>query len=378
MSKNHQLLRIDLEDHKSLFYDERVALVGKLDQLLRLNSIIIVSDYAKGVVDVEMMHHIFAKAKKFNCLVLADAKGPDFNKYKGVSLLKPNLKEFKEIVSFFNLPSGASVLENGRKICDLLDLKGLIVTLGEKGIEYVSPDEHIFSTAIGKKEVFDLTGAGDTVIAFLALGLLNKLSMKKCLSLANRAASVAVTHLKTYAVGLDEIVDKNLETTHKYFSDWRALKVELDWLRVENKKIVFTNGCFDLLHSGHIQILKEAKKRGDLLVVALNTDESIKRIKGDGRPIKSLDERVEVMSAIGFVDFVVAFDEDTRARLIEFLQPDIVVKSEDYRKEEEKLEKAIYGAILDWMDDPTDEKEFVVQSLLDKYKIRKEKRSWWK
>lgn len=334
MSRNQQLLRIDLEDHKSLFYDERFALTEKFDRLLRLNSVIIVSDYAKGIVDVEIMRHILSKAKKFNCLVLADAKGPDFNKYKKVAFLKPNLKEFNQMVNFFNLPFDATILENGRKICDLLSLKGLIVTLGEKGIEFISSTEHIFSPAIGKKEVFDLTGAGDTVIAFLALGLLNKISMRKCLSLANHAASVAITHLKTYAVSLEEMIDKNLETTQKYFSDWRYLKIELDWLKVESKKIVLTNGCFDLLHSGHIQILKEAKRRGDILVVALNTDDSVSRIKGDGRPIKSLDDRIQVMSAIGFVDFIVAFDENTPARLIEFLKPDVLVKGGDYKKEE--------------------------------------------
>jgi len=334
LSQNYQLLRIDLEDSKKLAEFEKEAILAKIDQLLKLNSVVIISDYAKGVIDQDLIEQIIVKAKCLNSLVLVDPKGPDFGKYKGVNFIKPNFKEYKQIVQFFNLPSESSVVENGRKICDLLSLDGLFVTLGEKGIQFISKNEQCFAPAVCKREVFDLTGAGDTVSAFLALGLLNKLEISTVLNLANHAASVAISHLKTYAVSLEELIDRNIEVGDKFFVDWRNLKIELDWNRVEGKKVVFTNGCFDLIHGGHIEVLNEAKKLGDILIVALNSDESIKRLKGDERPIKTLSERAKIISALGFVDFVTFFNEDTPATLIDFIRPDIVAKGGDYKKED--------------------------------------------
>jgi D-beta-D-heptose 7-phosphate kinase / D-beta-D-heptose 1-phosphate adenosyltransferase len=330
MAKNQQLFRIDLEDTKNLIEVERRAILENIDKTLKPNSIVIISDYAKGVIDSFLVEKIVQKSKEKNSTILVDPKGPDYGKYKNVDYVKPNLKEYKEMVNFFGLPRDASIVENGKKICSLLSLRGLIVTLGENGIEFVSASENIKVPPIKKSEVYDLTGAGDTVIAFLSLGLLSNLDMEKCLKLANHAASVAILHLKTYAVSLDELVDKDIEISEKFIPDLVRLKIELDWLRIEKKKVILTNGCFDLLHAGHIQILKEAKKRGEVLVVALNTDESIKRLKGSSRPIKNLEDRVRVMAAIGFVDFVTCFGEDTPLNLIKYLKPDILAKGGDY------------------------------------------------
>ena len=332
MSNNQQLLRIDSENNNQLSEYETNNIEKKLEELICPQTIILVSDYAKGIVTKPIISKIISLAKKHNCLVLLDPKKPNFDKYKNINYLKPNHKEFCQMVEFYGLPKDNSIIQNSKKICKLLSLNGLVITLGEKGIQFISETQEIFIPAC-KKEVFDLTGAGDTVFAFLALGLASKLPMKQCLKLANHAAAVAISHLKTYAVSLDELIDKNIDLTEKIFNDWAMLKVELDWLKLKNKKIVFTNGCFDLLHSGHIHLLKEAKKQGDILVVGINTDNSVKRYKGSARPIKILDERAKVLSGIGVVDFIIIFDQDTPKELIEYLNPDVLVKGGDYKKE---------------------------------------------
>ncbi|MFA5075444.1 MAG: D-glycero-beta-D-manno-heptose 1-phosphate adenylyltransferase [Candidatus Babeliales bacterium] len=333
MSGNQQLLRIDTEDTKELSKTEFDEIICKLDNLILPNTIVLVSDYAKGVLTEDILSEIIFKAKERSCLILLDPKGPNFDKYKGVNYLKPNFKEFDQILDFYDLNKKDSTINNGKKICQILSLDGLILTMGEKGIQFISLKEDFFVPAC-KKEVFDLTGAGDTVLAFLALGLSVKLPMKQCLKLANHAAAVAVSHLKTYAVSLDELIDKNVEFTEKIFTEWALLKIELDWLRLENKRIVFTNGCFDLLHSGHVYLLNKAKKMGDILVVAINTDESVKRFKGESRPIKNVEERAKIIAALNGVDFVVIFNQDTPKELIEYLKPDILVKGGDYKKEQ--------------------------------------------
>lgn len=333
LAQNQQLLRVDCENNHPLTITEYNLVYQKLDELIMQDSIILVSDYAKGVITKQVLNDIISFAKKRGATVLLDPKGPDFDKYFGVNYIKPNLKEFNQILDFYNLNKKEDLIVNAKKVCDLLDVGGLIITMGEKGIQFVSKKEEFFVPAC-KREVYDITGAGDTVLAFLALGLSSGLDIFHAIKFANHAAGIAVSHLKTYSVTLDELVDRNFDLTEKIFLDWALLKIELDWLKLEKKKVVFTNGCFDILHSGHIFILNEAKKMGDILVVAINTDASIKRFKGDQRPIKSLLERAKVLAAIGVVDFVVIFDQDTPKELIEYLKPDVLVKGGDYKKEE--------------------------------------------
>ena len=328
----HQLLRIDNESEHGLTDKELLLITEKVRSLIVPNSIILISDYAKGVISKELVNVISIIARNNNCKIVVDPKGKNFEKYIGTNYIKPNYKEFLLMLDVYGLDKNNLISYNAKILCEKLSLDGLIITLGEKGIHYISKNEDIFVPAL-KKEVYDLTGAGDTVLAFLALGLVSKLSMKQCLEIANVAAGVAVSHLKTYAVSLDELLDRNIYSSEKIFDNWINLKIELDWLKAQNKKIVFTNGCFDLLHSGHIFLLNEAKKLGDLLAVAINTDESVKRYKGNSRPINTLRERMNVMASLGIVDFVVSFDQDTPKELIEYLSPDVLVKGGDYQEE---------------------------------------------
>ncbi len=332
MANNQQLLRIDTENINFLSVEESNQIEKNLDKLVKQNTIILVSDYAKGIITKQILSKIILLGKQRNCLILVDPKKPNFDKYQNINYIKPNHKEFSEMVNYYGFNQNDSIIENGKKICRQLNLDGLVITLGEKGIQFISNKEIIFIPAC-KKEVFDLTGAGDTVIAFLALGLSSNLKIKQCLKLANHAAAVAISHLKTYAVSLDELIDKNIDFEEKILHDWAMLKIELDWLKLENKKIVFTNGCFDILHSGHIHLFREAKKQGDILVVGLNTNNSVQRLKGKSRPINNLDERSKILSGIGVIDFIVSFNEDTPKEIIEYLSPDILVKGGDYKKE---------------------------------------------
>jgi len=333
MASNHQLMRIDSEDHAPLSQEEFEQVKEKIAQFVKKGGVVLISDYAKGVLTPEVLQTIMKSAKQHNCTVIVDPKGNVFDKYRGATFIKPNYKEYLQMVQCYGLSFEDSIVENGKKLCEALDVSGLIVTLGEKGIQFVSPKEELFVPAC-KRDVYDLTGAGDTVMAFLALGLSVGLQMNQCLKLSNHAAAVAVSHVKTYAVSLDELIAKEHDFDQKVFYDWAMLKIELDWLKLENKKIVFTNGCFDLLHSGHLHLLQEAKKLGDILVVAVNTDESVKRFKGESRPIKTLKERLHILASIHIVDFVVAFDQDAPKELIEYVQPNVLVKGSDYKKEE--------------------------------------------
>ena len=333
MSKSHQMLRIDSEDNIPLSDWEFAEIVRRIDQLLTPNSIILISDYAKGLVTPEIISYLIAQAKKFNCLVMVDPKGPRFDKYKHVDYIKPNLKEFGQMVEFFGLSQEDSLVANGRRLCALLSLQGIIITLGDKGIIFISPNQHIESPSV-RREVYDITGAGDTVFAFLALGLANNRTITECLKLANAAAAVAVSHLKTYAVSLDELNESLKATSGKVYTDWASLKIELDWLHAQGKRVVFTNGCFDIIHPGHIHTLTQAKSFGEILVVALNTDDSVKKLKGSSRPVHCLDDRMAVIAAMGVVDFVVSFEQETPQELLEYLRPDVLVKGGDYKAEE--------------------------------------------
>lgn len=333
VAQQQQLLRIDSEDTRPLSSVERDHLICNIHTVIRPGSIILISDYAKGVVDHQIVQEVVTRAKVCGSLVIVDPKGPHFDKYRGVTYVKPNLKEFYQMVEFFGLSKKDSLVDNARIICELLQIEGLIITMGEQGIQYVSRKEQVAYPAC-KREVYDITGAGDTVLAFLAVGLVNGLTINQSLALANLAASVAVSHHKTCAVSLDELLEDGVEAEEKVCESWQRLRKHLAWLRAERKKkIVFTNGCFDLLHSGHIYLLHEAKKRGDILVVALNTDDSVSRLKGSSRPIKTFSERATILSAIDAVDFVVPFHQDTPQKLIEYVKPDVLIKGGDYSVE---------------------------------------------
>ncbi len=330
IAQNHHCLRIDNEDSAELTSEEFEAVAVQLEQCIKPGCVVLLSDYAKGIVTPALIKKVMELARRCGVLVIADPKGPNFAKYRGVDYLKPNAHEFKQMVVRFDIPETLSFVEQARVICRELCLRGLVVTLGERGIHFISETEDIFSPAF-KQEVFDLSGAGDTVFAYLAFALVHEVAMSQALVLANKAAAVAISHMKTYAVRLEELLDDTADPEEKIIFDWQRLKERLELLRNQGRRIVFTNGCFDLLHSGHVRCLFEAKKQGDVLIVALNTDASVRRLnKGPERPLNSLPDRAVIIAGLQSVDFVTSFDQDTPAEIIDLLVPDVLVKGGDY------------------------------------------------
>jgi D-beta-D-heptose 7-phosphate kinase / D-beta-D-heptose 1-phosphate adenosyltransferase len=332
ISGTHQCLRVDQEKNCEKLYQEQEDLFQKISEAIERAEIILISDYAKGVIDEKTIKFVLEKSKDLNRTIIVDPKGPKFEKYHGVDYLKPNHKEFLQMAKAFGLAQENSIATNSRKIIENLGLKGLIVTVGANGMWFISKNETIFSAGI-QREVFDLSGAGDTVLAFLAFAIANHITMDESLSLANRAASIAVSKPTTCAIGIDELI-LEISGNKKIFYDWKELKTKLVDLQTSGKKIVITNGCFDILHNGHIHLLREAKKQGYALVVAVNSDASVKlQGKGPDRPINTLSERMEVIASLESVNFVTCFDEVMPHKIIEFLNPDILVKGSDYTKE---------------------------------------------
>ncbi|MFW5431485.1 MAG: D-glycero-beta-D-manno-heptose-7-phosphate kinase [Methylophilaceae bacterium] len=328
---HHQMLRLDQESTAVFSTDENTQALKAIETELAQNpSIVILSDYAKGLLSETICQKIISTCNKQNIPVLVDPKGNDYTKYSGATALTPNKKETAEAcktnVDDTDLINKSTTLKNNLK------LDFLAVTRGEEGITLIDQEPHqIAATA---QQVFDVSGAGDTVIATLAAGLIHALSPLESLELANWAAGVVVGKVGTMPITRDEL----LETLAQQQDSTQAQKVcDLAQLmsKVENwkntkQKIVFTNGCFDLLHAGHVTYLEAAKQRGDKLILGLNTDRSVSAIKGPTRPVVNESDRARILAALASVDAVILFDEDTPLDIINKIRPNVIAKGSDY------------------------------------------------
>jgi len=324
LASNQQIIRLDREDKDDISKDSVETILLRTKIVLPFYDVIILSDYGKGVLTKELTQKIISLAKEMGKPILVDPKGSDYSKYKGATLLTPNKKEAKEATGI-DIVDDDSLTKAIKKLKDELSLKYSVITLSEDGIAYYESKLNKIPTVA--KDVFDVTGAGDTVIAAIALSLASGKKIDEAVSFANRAAAVAVSHVGCYAVRKEEV--ESLEEDKKILNLEELLKI-----LPKDKKIVFTNGCFDILHSGHVKYLKEAKGFGDILVVGLNSDESVKRLKGESRPINSLQDRAEVLASLESVDFIVSFSDDTPYELIKAIKPDVLVKGGDYEGKE--------------------------------------------
>ena len=331
MSRHQQLLRLDQEE---LFSEADAQQIhGQVDDWLADSKVVILSDYAKGTL--QSCPSLIAKARKAGCAVLIDPKGTDFSKYTGATLLTPNMSEFEAVVG--RCTSEDEVVSGATQIIRDFKLEALLVTRSEKGMTLFFADREPVYFAANAQSVFDVTGAGDTVIATLATGLASGLELADAVEIANIAAGIAVSKLGTETVSLAELN----QAIERYFGDENQKVVTesklvslLAHAKASGQKVVFTNGCFDILHPGHVSYLNAARKLGDKLIVAVNSDASVSRLKGPSRPINNLEHRMHVLGGLASVDWVVAFEEDTPARLIEALGPDILVKGGDYKVED--------------------------------------------
>lgn len=329
MAVHQQVIRFDKESKDDILETSKDELLNSLKNIIKNYDDILLSDYAKGVLRDDFCKQIIKIANENSKFILIDPKGSDYSKYNNATLLTPNLKEAMQALKM-KIDDDVSLKLALKRLKDELNLKYSIITLSERGIALYNNDEVKIIPAIAK-EVFDVTGAGDTVLATLGYALSNEMDIVSALSLANKAAAVVVGKVGSATASLDEIEKYSKSSSSANLEEKiKSLDEICQILKNSDKKIVFTNGCFDILHAGHIKYLNKAKKLGDILIIGLNSDSSVKRLKGKTRPINSQNSRALLLSALEFVDFVVIFDEDTPLNLIEKIRPDILVKGADY------------------------------------------------
>ncbi|MEH0687509.1 bifunctional D-glycero-beta-D-manno-heptose-7-phosphate kinase/D-glycero-beta-D-manno-heptose 1-phosphate adenylyltransferase HldE [Vibrio cholerae] len=330
MSRGQQLIRLDFED-KFEGVDPSLVL-ARMEKALPNVKAVVLSDYAKGAL--EHVQQYIQKARAANVPVFIDPKGADFERYRGATLLTPNMAEFEHVVG--KVKSDDDLVEKGLALIEQFDLDALLVTRSEHGMTLLRRGQAPFHLPTQAKEVFDVTGAGDTVISVLAASVASGKALDEACALANAAAGVVVGKLGTSTVStieLAEAVHGSQDTDYGVISE-KALITAVKQAQQKGEKVVMTNGCFDILHAGHVSYLNHAAELGDRLIVAVNTDESVKRLKGPGRPVNPTDRRMAVLAGLGAVDWVVPFSEDTPQRLIATVLPDMLVKGGDYKPEE--------------------------------------------
>lgn len=332
-SNNQQVLRVDVEDTEPLKEEDGRRLLHGLDKIISSFSLILLSDYLKGLLTYEFTQAVIHKAAEYNIPVIIDVKDPRAEKYAGATLLKPNLKELRDLTGMA-AETDNEIIVASETLKEQQRVQYVLTTCGGRGMVLVGDGEPYFIDTFGQ-EVFDVTGAGDTAIAYLGVCMVNGFSMRETVNIANIAAGIQVSKVGTSKVYWTEIrnrlVDQAKSAGHKLISG-RA--IETFRKEHEDQKIVFTNGCFDILHVGHVRYLQEAAKLGDVMIVGLNSDASVKRLKGPERPINSENERAQMLGAFSFIDYIAVFDEDTPLDLITAIQPDVLVKGGDYVPEE--------------------------------------------
>ena len=330
MSRHQQLIRLDFEDHSQL--GGAAALAENTSAGLDGIDVLVLSDYNKGSLNA--VHEIIQSARAAGVPVLVDPKGDDFAKYRGATLLTPNLGEFEAVVG--HCADDDELVTKGEALRAKLELDALLITRSERGMTLLEKNAQALHLPTRAREVFDVTGAGDTVIGVFATVLAAGESLATAAMLANAAAGVVVGKLGAATVSRNELE----AALNEHGSVQRGVTSEADLLdfvaevRARGETVVMTNGCFDLLHPGHITYLEEAAALGDHLVVAVNDDDSVTRLKGAGRPINALADRMHMLAALSCVDWVVPFSEDTPERLMCHVLPNVLVKGGDYRPEQ--------------------------------------------
>lgn len=330
ISRQQQLLRMDFE--QPFAADHAASLAEKAVQALGNVGAVILSDYAKGALADPQI--VIRAARAAGVAVLVDPKGHDFKRYRGATLLTPNLHEFETVVG--RCGSEQELVSRGIALIGELALDALLITRGEHGMTLLRPGHAELHLPARAREVFDVTGAGDTVISVLAATLATGEDLPNAVTLANLAAGIVVGKLGTAVVSAPELrraVQHELGSSQGVMN-LEQLQVALDDARAHGEKVVFTNGCFDILHAGHVGYLQQARRQGHRLIVAVNDDASVTRLKGPGRPINPVDRRMAVLAGLEAVDWVVSFSGDTPEELLEQLRPDILVKGGDYSKEQ--------------------------------------------
>lgn len=330
MGHNQQLIRMDFE--QSFASVSSTALLQQFQQQLALHDVVVLSDYNKGTLSC--IEQLISMAREHSKPIIIDPKVSDIARYRGATMLTPNLKEFEAIVG--QCDDYLQMEQKARQLIDQYDFQAVLITLGAEGMLLCMRDQSVQRFFVQSTEVYDVTGAGDTVVAVLAAAMAVNLAMPVAVKLANIAAGIVVRKVGSATASTAEIariLDGDHAIDDRILTENNLLTV-VDELRRRGKKVVMTNGCFDILHAGHVAYLESARQLGDYLLVAVNTDCSVAALKGDDRPFNELAARMQVLAALRAVDGVIAFSEKTPARLIDLVAPDVLVKGSDYKVNE--------------------------------------------
>ena len=335
IASQQQVVRYDRESSDDINSESQNSVIKIFEKIVNDYEVILLSDYGKGILTNQLTQSLIKIAKKYKKKVLVDPKGTDYLKYKDAFLLTPNKKEASEATKI-NIIDDESLSNAILKLKSICNLDVSLITLSEGGIAIYDDKLRIHPTTA--KEVFDVTGAGDTVLASLGFAIACGLQIDEAVAFSNLASGVVVGKIGSSTVTLNEVIEYessiNKSSSDKHIKTRNEISRLSQELKLKGKKIVFTNGCFDLLHAGHVSYLEKAKNFGDILILGLNSDRSITSLKGENRPINLQDDRAYILAALEVVDYVVIFDEDTPYELIKSIQPHILVKGGDYRGKE--------------------------------------------
>lgn len=330
LSRNQQLLRLDFEES---FNDlDSLELLEEVKIKLADYKVMLLSDYGKG--SLKHVQEMIKQANLANVKVLVDPKGRDFSKYSGATLITPNMSEFEDCVG--KCKDEAEIEAKALNLLEKYNIQALLITRSEKGMTLVRRGYKTFNLPTQAKEVFDVTGAGDTVIGTLAASIAQGYELEKACFIANAAAGVVVGKIGTSTLSLQELENAMHLRDEDGFGimNLSELKQAVKLAQLKGETIVMTNGCFDILHPGHVSYLQAARRLGDRLIVAVNSDQSVRKLKGQDRPINGLKDRMLVLSGLSAVDWLIDFEEETPQQLIAQILPDILVKGGDYKVED--------------------------------------------
>jgi D-beta-D-heptose 7-phosphate kinase / D-beta-D-heptose 1-phosphate adenosyltransferase len=342
IASNQHVLRIDRETRKEISQNTYELIVKSLENQIPQTDMVLVSDYGKGTLIRPLLSRLVELCKTNKKMIIADPKGLDFKKYSGVTLITPNKKE-ASLASNIEITDDHSLSQAAILLLEKVKLEKLLITCGKDGMVLFEKNVRPYRIYTEAKQVYDVSGAGDTVLAVLGLALATGATFKQAASLANTAAGIVVEKIGTATVTQKELASAmesdgtGISFKYKEIFELKALVSEL---RKKGKRIVLTNGCFDLVHQGHIKVLSESKRLGDILIIAIDDDMSVRKIKGPGRPIINQNNRVRILSALDSVDYVVVFSSDKLLSLIDIIRPDILTKGSNYTAEE------VYGGQL--------------------------------
>jgi len=331
IASQQQVIRFDRESNYDISAESQQTLFDQYKKILRKYDIILLSDYGKGVLTDSLTRDLIKEANNLGIKVLVDPKGINYSKYSGAYLLTPNKKE-ASLATNIDILNDSNLLEAITQLKEKCSLVVSLITLSENGVAIYDNDLRIHQTMA--REVYDVTGAGDTVLAALGFALSSDYDIDQAVEFANLAAGVVVGKIGSATASIDEIIDYksslHQSSSEEHIKTQKEIEVVCSKFKEKGKKIVFTNGCFDILHAGHVRYLETAKSFGDILMVGVNSDESVKTLKGETRPINNEQDRALLIASLEAVDYVVIFNEDTPYELIKAIKPDTLVKGGDY------------------------------------------------